>query len=239
MAIVKFGPNIPVRMAFTYDTGKSTEGTYGEQFFRKTIEGDSVYLTPFVERRLIDMRYRAKEEVVICKCVNGKTISWDVARVGEDSQETQARADNTRRANTPPAPTRSAAPSNGTAARLGTPTTVMQNCLRTAVDLAIDALEYAKGKNHVFVLEFETIQRIAVSLYIDNSKGAHIRQMHDLQTERNTGSDAEFAKAGSQVAADAVAKRKLAEMALPEEPEWVKAQLAGEDLSFLGEAPVA
>jgi hypothetical protein len=80
--------------------------------------------------------------------------------------------------------------------------------------------------------------------------------MHDLQQERaiplggqhaQNGSNAEFAragmdyvdynrgfaKAGTQTAAEAVARRKIAEFAdgspIPEEPAW-----ANEDLSFLG-----
>jgi hypothetical protein len=253
MAVIKFEPNVPQTMAFTYSTGKespsqqftNSDGSPVVQWFRKTKAGDSVYLSGFVENELVAMNYRAGEPVTICKRVQGKTTHYEVSRPGESSERPLAGQP------APPAPRVAPPP-----ARMGTPTTVMQNCLRTAVDLAIDALEYAKGKGHPIVLEFEPIQRIAVSLYIDNSKGAHIRQMHDLQQERaiplggqhaQNGSNAEFAragmdyvdynrgfaKAGTQTAAEAVARRKIAEFAdgspIPEEPAW-----ANEDLSFLG-----
>ena len=86
MAIIKFEPNVPVTLAFTYDTGKDYEGQYGPQVFRKTMDGDSVYLSPFVEEELVKMRYKAKTEVVITKCVNGKKTTWDVCRLGEQPE---------------------------------------------------------------------------------------------------------------------------------------------------------
>ena len=92
----------------------------------------------------------------------------------------------------------------------------MQNCLKVATDLAIWTHEYAKSLGHPLILEFDAIQRIAVSLYIENSKGAHIQQMHDLQQERNTpNANSDFSRAGSQVAADAAAERRSDPPPLP------------------------
>jgi hypothetical protein len=96
------------------------------------------------------------------------------------------------------------------------------------------------------VPEFAAVKEMANTLFIQHSKAGNIRAMHDNQEHlahvtRQNG-DVDFAKEGSQQAADAVAKRKLTEMQAPTDnwdpgppPEWLK----DEDLSFLGEAPVA
>lgn len=256
MAVLKFEPNIPQTLAFTYAKGKESpsqqytnpDGSPVMQWFRKTNAGDSVYLSPYVEQELIAIDYRAGEPVVICKRVQGKSTKWEVHR-----PDFIDRAAEQARPNAQPSParpvnvaprTRSTPPANGASA--GTAATVMQNCLKIAVDQALWTVEYAKSKGLLLVPEFAAVKEMANTLFIQHSKAGNIRAMHDNQEHlahvtRQNG-DVDFAKEGSQQAADAVAKRKLAEMQAPTDnwdpgppPEWLK----DEDLSFLGEAPVA
>lgn len=252
MPIIKFEANIPQTLAFTYDTGKATEGQYGEQFFRKTKDGDSVYLAPIVEDRLKEMGYKAGKTVVICKRVSGKSTHWSVGYPG-DAQEydperpLQSQAVRATPVN-PSAPAPNTTRTNGASSGLGTANTVMQNCLRAAVDLAIWTHDYAKSKGHLLPLEFPAVKEIANTLFIQHSKAGNIRAMHDYrEMEQQPNTDSQFRQAGSQSAADAVAQRKIAEQHAEMKersrsdadegppPAWVDDVIASEDLSFLGE----
>jgi hypothetical protein len=260
MAVLKFEPNIPQTLAFTYAKGKESpsqqytnfDGSPVMQWFRKTKAGDSVYLSPYVEQELIAMDYRAGEPVVICKRVQGKSTKWEVHRPDHidnaASQQREAQRNTQSSAARPvdvAPPMRSNPPVNG--ASVGTAATVMQNCLKTAVDMALWTVQYAKSKDMLLTPEFAAIKEIANTLFIQHSKAGNIRAMHDNQEHLahvTRNGDADFSREGSQQAADAVAKRKLAEMRDPADqgnwdpgppPEWLK----DEDLSFLGEAPVA
>ncbi len=244
MAVLKFDANIPWTGAFTYAAGKESpsqqftnpDGTPVIQWFRKTKDGDSVYLSPYVEQELIAMDYRAGEHVTICKRVQGNTTRWEVYRPGESPERPLAGQPIAQRAPARPVnvaqPPRSTTPA--TVTPTGTAATIMQNCLKTAVDQALWTVEYAKSKGLLLTPEFAAIKEMANTLFIQHSKAGNIRAMHDYAEMR--GTDADFAKQGSQAAADAVAQRKIAETRaddapLPEPTEWLK----DENLDFLGD----
>ena len=202
MAIIKFEANEPLTLAFTYAKGKEEpDGKYGPEFYRKTVDGDTVYLKPFVEEKLVEMGYRAKQRVTICKRMQGNKTRWEVTDAAAAPE--RPLAGQPRRS---PAP----APTESTRGVIGSAETVMRNCLRTAVDLGLETVEYAKSKGHPLALEFPAIKEIAVTLYIQHSKGGNIRAMNDYR-DMPHASDQDFAKAGSQAAANAVAQRKLEE----------------------------
>lgn len=240
MAVIKFEPNIPQTMAFTYAKGKESpsqtyknnDGTPVVQWFRKTKAGDSVYLSAFVEDELVGMDYRAGEPVTICKRVQGKTTRWEVFRPGEAPERPLAGQPSSSgsgaRATYNAAPGRPVAVPQMTGTPQGTISAIMRNFLKEAVDLTKFTVDYATSQGFPLPADMlEVVQKIAVSLYIQHGKEGNIRRMHDYAEMR--GADTDFARAGSQQAADAVAQRKIAEAGPP--PAW----LEGEDLSFLGD----
>ena len=226
--IIKFEPNQPRVLAFTYDKGKPVEGNYGEQFMRRTVEGDSVFLAPIVEQKLCELRYKAKEQVVIEKRVEGKQTRWDVRRQGENSER------RTEEAERPLAgqPARQTEP----IARqpLGSLAAAYRNFLREAVDLAIFATEYAKSKGFPLAFSAGEVQDLATSLYIQYGKEGNIRKMHDYQEMRE-----EVARVAHEPRDHARAKPSglspEVSQPLPEEPEWVKEIIQNEDLGYMGD----
>lgn len=233
--IIKFEPNQPRVLAFTYDKGKSVEGNYGEQFMRRTVEGDSVFLAPIVEQKLCELGYKAKEQVVIEKCVEGKQTRWNVRRQGGNSER------RTEEAERPLAgqPMRQTEP----IARqpLGSLAAAYRNFLREAVDLAIFATEYAKSKGFPLVFSAGEVQDLATSLYIQYGKEGNIRKMHDYQEMREEVAYArgayeprDHARAKPSGLSPEESQPLPEETEIPEEPEWVKEIIQNEDLGYMG-----
>ena len=180
MAILKFEDNVPVVLAFTYDTGIEEDGNYGPQVKRRTTDGDLVYLPPIVEKQLLAMSYKRNRQVRICKskttAPNSKSrVTWS-AEWPQQATERPLAGQPEPKINGAPAP----AMSNASAAN------VMQFCLKTSIDLALWAVQYAKAKEMLLVPEFAAIKEMANTLFIQHSKGVNIATMHRNEEVRDT-----------------------------------------------------
>jgi hypothetical protein len=180
MANIKFEPNVPVTLAFTYDAGKEVEGNYGPQFMRKTASGDTVYLEPILEKQLVAMGYKKGQQVILCKSVtsagNGKRrVTW--------SAEWPAQSPERPLAGQPATP--SAAPAaNGKVPHFMAE--VLINCAKAAIDCALEANAYAAKLRYPLKFEEEDVRAWTCTLYIQHSKQFNISTMHRNEELRDT-----------------------------------------------------
>lgn len=240
---VNFDPNQPVQVAFTYAKGMEKEGQYGTWFYRKTVDGRPVKVPPIVEDKLKELGYKAKEQVVIEKCVQGKQTRWDVHRPGENgerrSEAERPLAGQPVKQSAAPASTVRKEGSESAGIPVGTLVTAYRNFLRQAIDLAIDATEYAKQKGYPLAFGAGEVQDLATSLYIQFSKEGNIRRMHDFrEMEAETaaalapknGSDQEFSQAARSASVEKQqASNDPAEERQTQEPDW---QPSDDDVPF-------
>jgi hypothetical protein len=113
MEIIRFSTNVPVELAFTHTDGVPSEGRFGEQFYRRTTDGRSVYLQPIVERKLLELDVKPGELFNIVKAEvkrgNKRSVEWQVSRVDPPGDPSQPVASQTKPpTQNPPAPSKPA-----------------------------------------------------------------------------------------------------------------------------------
>lgn len=74
---IKFG-KYELILQFTKDLGELRTNTYGEFFFRETMDGRFCCAAPELERRLIDAGYTANQRVGITKATHNRIGIWKV-----------------------------------------------------------------------------------------------------------------------------------------------------------------
>jgi hypothetical protein len=183
MAILKFEPNVPITVAFTYDTGKSVDGQYGEQFMRKTTTGDTAYMAPILEQQLVAMGYKKGQSVTLCKSVSGKRTTWSAEWPEQPKQQPLAghRANAGHQRPTEP---------------LAISAALIQ-CAKAAIDAVVAASEYAKSKGQPMVLGIDQVQSWTATLYIQHARDLNsnlTREAPKLDYEAN---DSEYAEPAS------------------------------------------
>lgn len=177
MAILKFEANIPRTLAFTYASGLEQEDKgYGVQFLRKTAAGDIVYLTPYLETKLIEMGIRANQSVAICKRMKGKKVEWEVSHTDEAAERPLAGQPKPNGAPVPAA--------NGRVPHFMSE--VLINCAKAAIDTALEANAYAGKLGYPLAFKEEDIRAWTATLYIQHAKQSNISTMHRHEEIRDT-----------------------------------------------------
>lgn len=227
---IKFGPT-PMIVQFGTDRGvwkPQPDKPDGGYFFRSFSDGKRfACLNQDLERRILDLNYRAGEQISIARQTRNRSVMWIVSLLesappaSSPAPETAVRpAPRPAPKRTPPplpaakfAPpptewpeTQAVAPNgnghaqkkpNGTAQPAPAPMpsvnagaakkNFIQQALFDAVDVAKRTQDYAAEQGFHFTFGAEQIQKIAVSLYIQDGKASNIEQMDRNQQRRAAG----------------------------------------------------
>jgi hypothetical protein len=94
--ILRFETNVPVELALQSDAGVTVAGRYGDRVMYTLSDNRTMYVAPFVARRISELEIRAGEAFKICKrhvkTGQRKEVNWLVERVDTDG-ETQLERD--------------------------------------------------------------------------------------------------------------------------------------------------
>lgn len=184
-------PNVPQQIALKYTEGKIVEGRFGNQvYYSLSQPADScMYLDLGPAEKVNSLEPRKGEPFWICKRWTGKKTDspvWDVWPVGDQeaqpagvSPQSQLEADlarsiehvQARKAATIQFASQIAPPLNGHAATPpAKPQTKLADALKTAVDAAHQATEYAKSIGYTTMPEFmgDDLRAMACTLIIQN-----------------------------------------------------------------------
>src|SRR4051794_32273735 len=91
--IIKFQPNIPVRLRMKFDGTRPCKSKYSDedQFLLSTTDGRIAFLTPYANAKLQAAGVRKGDDVSITQTVvlkgQRKSIDWLITRVENDSEE--------------------------------------------------------------------------------------------------------------------------------------------------------
>lgn len=87
---IKFEPNVPVTVALQYADGREvTSQLTGEtQVMFSTVDGRRIYATPTLAAKIRETGVQPNEPVRVCKRTEGRTMRWEVQRIGDPPRST-------------------------------------------------------------------------------------------------------------------------------------------------------
>lgn len=183
MEKVKLETNVPVELAFKYDSGKPVNGQFGDQVLYTTVDDRALYADPSLARAIEGLGVGRGEVVILCKkevrAGNRKSIEYQAWLPGQAAPGLGPR---------PAAPEATAlvsAPRTAVAAPAAAPVaapvpTVPMNgngdsALDVALRFTIDALDraekYAATKGMSIRFEAEDVRTMANTTLINMGKG--------------------------------------------------------------------
>lgn len=168
LALKFAGPGIPVSSQFA-----------GDQVMYTLTDDRKLYVAPIVAAKIDALELGVGELFSICKREvtrgNRRTVEYQVALVPCDGTTDSSPEKPAASSAVVPTAKRTEQSQNSPAVVLGAGASVVQSeglaaCFRAAVDVALDAVAYAKQRGLLLTPQFEDVRAMAATLHIDRQK---------------------------------------------------------------------
>lgn len=215
---VKFGP-VETVVQFATDRGELKTNDNGDYFFRGFADGSRfACLSPELERRILDLNYRAGEEIGITRQTRNRSVIWKVRLIEPATESEPAPAPRPVQKRTPPPlPESKYAPpptqwpefetpangkTNGAPAKpparaeqshtqpVAVPRqdSFLGRCLCEALDACKIAQQYAADIGLPIIFAPEQVQKMGVSIFLERARNGSVTD-RTPQQRANGGAD--------------------------------------------------
>jgi hypothetical protein len=160
---VNFDANVPTFITLEREPPEwPVEGKFGDQFMYSLTHNQITWVEPVVHEKIVELyrKHRARE-FCITRIKSGRSVSWDVQHV---SDETRSQP----RAATPAPAAAQESPFDAT----GRPSpNMMASAMRTALEAVIETEALAQRSGHAYKATGEDIRALAITIFIQACGG--------------------------------------------------------------------
>lgn len=173
--VIKFQPNVPVRLTLAFDGAKPCKNFRNEDQYLVTGVDGRAFITPYCHAKLEAIGAKRGDQIEITQVTVTKnqrrSVDWVVRKVVEGSPETAKAA--------AVAPAMHAAPASTQVSPVVSATTTpnvtrtaLEDALRTAIAAAKAAEEYSASIGYPVKFDKDDVRNMATTVLIGNQKGA-------------------------------------------------------------------
>src|SRR4051812_17261877 len=175
--IIKFQPNIPVRLTLKYGDTKPCKSRFSaeDQYMLSATDGRIAFLTPYANARLQAAGVQRGDEITIEQVVvnrgQRKTIDWRIEKVTEQPAARGAATGPTVAASDMPAKPYQVEQQIGSSSVSSRPATQLEDALRTAMAAAKAAEQYGREIGYLMKFDKDDVRSMAITLLIGKQRG--------------------------------------------------------------------
>jgi hypothetical protein len=175
--IIKFQPNIPVRLTLKFDGTKPCKSKFNDedQYMLTSTDGRIAFLTPYANSRLDAAGAKRGDEISIVQTVlmkgQRKSIDWIVTKVEGDTRERSAATVAAVAAPTVPTKPRELSKPVATSSVASRLLPELEDALKTAIASAKAAEQYGQEVGYVVKFDKDDIRSMAITVLIGKQRG--------------------------------------------------------------------